>query len=57
MTTLLENYILQVAIHYIDQVDAELQTRLINLLLEVGRESGQAAELTPTELPQAISRN
>ncbi|GAB3959616.1 hypothetical protein GCM10028805_56060 [Spirosoma harenae] len=41
MNTLLENYVFMVASHYIDQVDTELQTRLINLLLEVGREPRQ----------------
>ncbi|GAB3992893.1 hypothetical protein GCM10028807_26780 [Spirosoma daeguense] len=39
--TLLENYVFMVANQYIDQVDAELQKRLIRLLLEVGQETRQ----------------
>ncbi|MBD2705134.1 hypothetical protein IC229_31210 [Spirosoma sp. BT702] len=39
--TLLENYVFMVATQYIDQVDTELQTKLVKLLIEVGREPRQ----------------
>ena len=54
LTILLENYVGKVATLYIDQVDTELQARLIALLLEVGQELRQDDQITLAVIPIAI---
>jgi hypothetical protein len=54
VTTLLEKYVFLVATHCIDQVDTELQARLINLLLEVGREPRQDSQVIQKAIHRAI---
>ncbi|GAB3694776.1 hypothetical protein GCM10027592_16110 [Spirosoma flavus] len=44
---LLEHYVFMVATQYIDQVDTELQAKLIKLVLDVGKEPRQDDHASP----------
>jgi hypothetical protein len=52
---LLEDYVLLVATQYIDQVDTERQTMLINLLLDVGQDPDLANPAVSTDTSERQS--
>jgi hypothetical protein len=53
VNSLLENYVLQIAAEYIDMISPEDQTRLMNLVNDIGRVPHEAG--TSTDLPVNVS--